>query len=258
MFRLFEATRLGEGGYMNDNHIGIACEPVRRCGRSWLAAAIFMLAGVCVPLFAQQMENRVNQDYYAPRSAVDARTLNNVMLHHFGPGRDRMAAGIFGAALSDFEFILNYFPNHPQVLVALSELCEKWKTAACDLRAEQWFQRAIALNPSAGQSHVLQAMYFHRRNKLDEAVKSYKRAVDVAPESLNAHYNLGLVYTDLKQYDLANLHAQKSYALGAQFPGLRNRLQKVGKWNPNVTLPESSAKPAADPAPDAGSDKKPE
>lgn len=258
MFRLFETTLLVDDNYMNDNHIGVACKLVRRCCKSWILAAMFTLSGVCCPLFAQQTENRVNQDYYAPRGPVEARTLNNVMHHHFGPGRDRTAAGNFGAALSDFEFILNYFPNHPQVLVALSELCEKWRTAACDLKAEQWFQRAITLNPSAGQSHVLQAMHYHRRNKLDEAVKSYKRALDVAPESLNAHYNLGLVYTDLKQYELANLHAQKSYALGAQYPGLRNRLQKAGKWNPNVTLPASSAKPAADPAPEAGSEKKPE
>lgn len=229
-----------------------------RASKACLLAVMLTLVGALSPAYPQQEDNRVNQDYYAPRGSVEARTLNNVMQHHFGPGRDRAAAGNFGAALSDFEFILNYFPNHPQVLVALSELCEKWKTAACDTKAEQWFRRAIERNPSAGQSHVVQAIYYHRRSKLDEAVKSYKRAVEVAPESINAHYNLGLAYTDLKQYELANLHAQKSYALGAQYPGLRNRLQKVGKWNPNITLPASPAKPSADGAPDTSADKKPE
>jgi hypothetical protein len=51
---------------------------------------------------------------------------------------------------------------------------------------------------------------------------------------------------DLKQYDLANEHAQRSYQLGAYAPGLRNKLQKVGKWNPNVVLtPTAEATPAA-------------
>ena len=209
-------------------------------------AAISMLQLAAFCAFAQE-DNRTGQDYYAPRGAAESRTLSNVMQHHFGPGRDRLAGGNFGAAMSDFEFILNYFPNHPQVLVALSELCDKWKTVICDSKAEQWFQKAIERNPGVAQSYVVQAMFYHRRNRLDDAIKSYKRAVEMAPESINAHYNLSLAYSDQKQYDLANLHAQKSYALGATLPGLRARLEKVGKWNPNVTLPATVAKPVTEP-----------
>src|SRR5688572_7006614 len=151
-------------------------------GRVRFFAAIMLLQSVSLSIFAQD-DNKTGQDFYASRGSVESRTLNNVMQHHFGPGRERMAMGNFGAAMSDFEFILNYFPNHPQVLIAFSELCEKWKTAICDSKAEQWFQRAIERNPGAAQSYVVQAMYYHRRNRLDEAVKSYKRAVEVAPES---------------------------------------------------------------------------
>ena len=224
-----------------------------RCVR--LFAAILLLQSFPFSVLAQE-DNKTGQDFYASRGAAESRTLNNAMQHHYGPGRDRMAGGNFGGAMSDFEFILNYFPNHPQVLISLSELCEKWKTAICDSKAEQWFQRAIERNPGAPQSYVVQAMYYHRRNRLDEAIKSYKRAVEIAPESINAHYNLGLAYADQKQYDQANLHAQKSYALGVTLPGLRARLQKAGKWNPNVTLPATETKPVAEPTSEA-SEKKP-
>ena len=204
--------------------------------------------------FAQQS----NLDYYASRTGTEIQLFNNVQSYHLGPGREEMDKGRYGAALEHFEFILRYYPNHPQTLIALSELCLKWKSPVCDVTAERWYQRAIERNPAAAQSHVVQALHLHRKNKLDEAVKAYGRAIELAPNSINAHYNLGLAYADLKQYELANQHAQKSYALGANLPGLRFRLEKVGKWNPNVSLPASEAKPAAEPAPLAAPEKTPD
>ena len=200
-----------------------------------------------------------NLDYYAPRTGQnEIQLFNNVQGHHLGLGREEMEKGRYAPALEHFEFILRYYPNHPQTLIALSELCLKWKSPVCDVTAERWYQRAIERNPAAAQSHVVQALHLHRKNKLDEAVKAYGRAIELAPNSINAHYNLGLAYADLKQYELANQHAQKSYALGANLPGLRFRLEKVGKWNPNVSLPASEAKPAAEPAPLASPEKTPD
>jgi predicted Zn-dependent protease len=218
----------------------------------WVATSFLQF--VAYPASAQM---RTGLDYYAPRSGVDTEAFNAVMTHHFGPGREEVAIGRFGAALAHFEFLLNYFPNHPQTLVELSELCLKWKSPICDAAAERRFQAAIQRNPEAAQSYVVQGLYFHRNNRLDEAVKSYSRAIELAPNSINAHYNLGLAYTDLQQYDLANQHAQKAYALGVSLPGLRARLEKAGKWNPNVTLP-AEAKPAGEPAAPASPEKAPD
>ena len=105
-------------------------------------------------------------------------------------------------------------------------------------------------------------MHLRRNEHLNEAVAAYRRALELAPESVTAHYNLGLAYIDLKQYDLANQHAQKSYQLGVSLPGLRTRLEKLGKWNANVSMPASDAKAGgeAKPASDAKptSDAKPD
>ena len=215
-------------------------------GAAWILVVILQALS---PAASAQQENN---DYYAPRPTnTEKQLFNNVQGHHLAPGRAAMEKGEFPPALEHFEFILAYYPNHPQALFALSELCLKWKHLTCDLKVEQWLQKAIARNPDAAQSYVVQAMHLHRKNKLDDAVKVYKRAIELAPNSVNAHYNLGLAYADLKQYDLANLHAQKSLALGANLPGLRTRLEKVGKWNPNVSLPEPESQPAAEPTPSA-------
>ena len=213
-----------------------------------------------LPALAQQRNlSQGNLDYYAPRAeGNESQLFNNVIGHHLAPGREQMQRGEYVGALAHFEFILRYYPNHPQTLAYLSELCLKWKSPICDGAADMWFPKAIAINPGAAQSYVVQALHLHRKNKLDDAVKSYQRAVELAPNSINAHYNLGLAYSDLKQYDQANLHAQKSYALGVTLPGLRARLEKVGKWNSNVSLPESEPKPAAEPASPVSPEKTPD
>lgn len=186
-----------------------------------------------------------NLDYYAPRDVVQNNFYANVINYHLQPGRDDMQTGHYDRSMHNFEFILNYYTNHPEALIGLSELCARWKSPVCDSVAERRFQRAIERNPRAALSYVVQGLHLHRKNKLEEAVKSYKQAIELSPDSVNAHYNLGLAYTDSKQYELANLHAQKSYALGVRLTGLRTRLEKVGKWNPNVTLPANEVKSAA-------------
>ena len=59
--------------------------------------------------------------------------------------------------------------------------------------------------------------------------------VEVCPtegKSAEIHYNLGLIYLELGDADRALEQAHAAYALGYPLPGLRNRLQRMGKWRP--------------------------
>jgi tetratricopeptide (TPR) repeat protein len=84
---------------------------------------------------------------------------------------------------------------------------------------------------------VAQGIYLARTKRYPEAIKSYEHALEIAPDSVNAHYNLGLAYIETKQYQLANEHAQRAYELGASLPGLRDKLKRIGQWNPVATAP---------------------
>ncbi len=227
-----------------------------------LGIAPILLLTLLIAISPTVLAQRGNLDYYAPRTkgegSVD-QIYNSSLNNHLRDGRERLATGDYGSAKREFEFVLNYVPNDPQALNGLSEVCVKWKLPTCDMAMEQRFQKAIERNPGAAPSYVVQALYLHRKNKLEEAVKMYKQAIELAPNSINANYNIGLAYVDLKQYDLANLHAQKSYALGVTLPGLRARLQSAGKWNPNASLPASEeAKPPVEPTPPSAPEKAPD
>ncbi len=58
----------------------------------------------------------------------------------------------------------------------------------------------------------------------------HQAAAVQAGDDANVHYNLGLAYVDLKQYDKALLSAHKAYQLGFPLMGLKNRLQRAGAW----------------------------
>ena len=79
------------------------------------------------------------------------------------------------------------------------------------------FENAIAVNPDVAATYVLQGIYLYRAKRLPAAVTSLEKAVKLDPDSLNAHYNLGLVYFETKQFELANAHAQRAYQLGARY-----------------------------------------
>jgi tetratricopeptide (TPR) repeat protein len=136
--------------------------------------------------------------------------------------------------------MLNAFPNHPQALLLMIQLCAQWKTPVCADDLAGRFDRAVAVNPRAPGTFIVYGIYQQRKGAYGEAIKSYKRALELDPDSVNAHYNLGLAYFDAKQYDLANVHAQQAYRLGAPLPGLRDKLKKAGRWNPDVPPPAAA------------------
>jgi tetratricopeptide (TPR) repeat protein len=153
-------------------------------------------------------------------------------------------------AYGHVEFTLRYYPNHPKGLLMLSDVCTKWKSPQCD--ADGWFEKAIDLNPNIAQTHALRGLHLQRTGRHKEAVEAYNKAIQLDPNSMYAHYNLALLYFEMGQFPLSNEHAQKSYALGAPYPGLREKLQKAGKWQelPATAASDQASSPAVtEPAP---------
>jgi len=131
----------------------------------------------------------------------------------------------------------------------MSRVCEQWKSPKCML--DDYFQRAVAINPEAPKTYVIIGIYLHDVKQYAKAIESYQRALQLNPNEINAHYNLALTYLKTDQFDLANAHAQRAYALGASLPGLRNMLEKAGHWDPNAPKLDD-ASTAGNPAGSAG------
>lgn len=146
------------------------------------------------------------------------------------------------------DFVLGKFPNHPEALYLCTE--QSVTRAKRPEMGKRYLDRAEQLFPEVASTEVIYGMYLHRLGKYKDAVEKYQRALELDPASRNAHYNLGLTYLALKEYDRANTQAQEAYALGHPSPGLREGLKRAGKWNPAAApAPKADAKAAPADAP---------
>lgn len=183
---------------------------------------------------------------YHPTYARAEQLLRTVEYHHQRLGVEKIRAGNYQSAFHEFVYVLGPFPNHPEALRGLDEVCRRVKAPGCDM--ESRFEKAIAVNPEAAGTYVIQGIHLSRSGKHSAGIESYKRAIALQPDSSVAHYNLGLAYVETKDYARANEHAQKAYALGFPLPGLREKLKRAGQWKPSEAPSASAPDPGAEAA----------
>ncbi|MEF9995263.1 MAG: tetratricopeptide repeat protein [Burkholderiaceae bacterium] len=175
----------------------------------------------------------LNNNYYAAPGNTDLmQLLRNNEETHLGKAKADLATGRphrIEYAIADFDYILTRWPNHPQALLGLFD-------AARRLKRPQLFQRyskaAIEVAPEAAPTYVIIGAYLMRQGNAKDAEPMLAKALELNPESINAHYNLGLLYAQTQRLEQANRHAQKAYSMGHPMPGLRKRLEAAGAWKP--------------------------
>lgn len=165
--------------------------------------------------------------------------------HHFTPDVEALQkpeSPILGANL---DFTLRAFPNHHRALNALTRLGEKMKTQSppgLPRPLECYFERAVRFRPNDTVVRMMYAIYLHKAQNGAEAVRQLTLADQMAEKDAFTHYNIGLVYLDMKKLDEARDQARKAYSLGIQIPDLRDKLKAAGKWEEG----DEKAPPAAD------------
>ncbi len=77
---------------------------------------------------------------------------------------------------------------------------------------------------------MLQGIHFFKTGRMDQAEISFQVALDLAPNSAEIHYNLGLLYIREGNFEYAREHAVRAYELGFPLPGLRRKLIDADQW----------------------------
>jgi hypothetical protein len=209
---------------------------------------------------------------YDYTNASDVRDrLPIVEQFHFDRGVDALKGHAQSGPQSlggDLAYTLRAFPNHHRALDAMGRYQLRAKQAPAPgarLTAECYFERAMAFAPDDGVVHMLYGIYLARKGDLDAALDRYLEALEMTPDSTELHYNLGLLYADMKRYDDALAEAHVAYGAGFPLLGLRNKLLRAGAWrdppSPEAagpsgvaTQPASEASPPPDGAGGAADD----
>ena len=155
----------------------------------------------------------------------------------------------------DIHFLLVMFPNHPRALMAMMRWGEKLKTPKPPdtlYSVECYFERALRFRPDDNVARMIYAMFLSKNARPAEAQQHLDRVVASAGDNPFTHFNAGLLYFDIKQYDKALAQARTAQTLGFLRTDLIDKLKAAGKWTEPetpVAAPEAAASAASAAAP---------
>lgn len=206
-----------------------------------IKVALLMLGSVAMadglPPDCGELEN-----HYGPYDYTNSQHFHEklpiVEQFHFNKEQEMSTFDPTSKRRVDFGYTLRAFPNHHRALMALARYVKyhpdrEWK----GLRPECYFMRAVVFRPNDAVAHMIYGFFLQNANRAKEAETAFLNAVRISPDYAEAHYNLGLLYTDTKRWDEARHHAQKAYALNYPLPGLRKRLTEAGQWQAKGDTP---------------------
>lgn len=175
------------------------------------------------------------ENHYGP---IDYRMANKHQLSlvenaHFTQRIENLLPGGNNPWASDISYTLRVFPNHHRALTTIQKLAEREKTDKP--KDAQWsvacyFDRAIRYQPNDVIVKMLYAEYLIKNSRLDEATRQLDETLRLAGDNPFTHFNIGLVFLDMKNYERALTQAHQAMQLGLLRPELKERLLAVGKW----------------------------
>jgi len=207
--------------------------PIRRVLESLFAIVVFAVAQ---PATADEATCGTLRNSYGPYDyrTASPRQIQLVEDYHFTPSVEELKHGKSGLTIGgDLDYTLRAIPNHHRALVAMMNL--GFKVRKDPPPGAQWpvacyFDRAVRFSADDGAVHTIYGIYMFRRGKITDATAQFEMAEKLGDNSGNMHYNAGLAYFELGDYDKAVVHAKKAAEVGFSLPGLRDKLQKIGKW----------------------------
>ena len=209
---------------------------------SLLLAAYPAAAELCGgPLSDNNFDRPLDYTSDRDRYAADGGEPNKLELvekFHFDRNVEMLVSGMQGPLPGDIHYTLKHFPNHYRALHSMA----RWHLQnpnpddeECDciewlLPAECYFTRAITFTPDDPVLYYIFGIYLHKAEDLSKSRESYEKALSLGLGSAEVHYNMGLLLIDMKDYPSAREQARLAYSKGAPFPGLKNKLERLGKW----------------------------
>lgn len=167
----------------------------------------------------------------APKDA-----LSNVETHHFSSDVEQLKRGVTTDVLNlgqDIAYVLGVFPNHHRALLAMMRLSEKDKNDQprnSGRPIECWFDRAVRFAKDDTVARLMYALWLRKKGRVEESIYQTKTAEADAEDNPLTHYNVGISYFELGQYDQAAAAARRAQELGMARPDLINRLKSINRW----------------------------
>lgn len=225
--------------------------------RMRLTALLFCL-GCCTGALAQDLAS-ICGNLSNPYGPYDYRTQRNklaiVESFHFSPNVEYLRRGDTGALGGDLDYTLRASPNHHRALMALVRLAQKTgqtQPASLPRPIDCYFERALRFRNDDVVARMIFVQHLINTRREPEARQQLAASIRFAGNNGFSHYNIGLLYAELKDWDAALGQVHKALALDfTRIDPLRNRLRDAGHWREPAPADGSAAQPASQAMPPA-------
>ena len=127
-------------------------------------------------------------------------------------------------AVESYRRLLALDPDHLEARTALAAVLVQTGQLAA---ASEELARAVALAPEDPARRLGLAELLARQRRFDEAASAYRELLALDPENAEAHAGLGYMLVFTGHRDEAAAHWREALRLRPDFPGLRERLERL-------------------------------
>ena len=162
------------------------------------------------------------------------KMLGLVEAYHFRPQVESLVKPMFQYFGADLDYTLHAFPNHHRALVTLMRLGEREKSdkpKGANYTIDCYFRRAVRFRGDDLVVRMIYAQYLNKSGRRPEALTHLNFVSERANDNPLTHYNVGLLYLEVEQFDKALIAAHRAQALGFQREELKSALKQAGKWS---------------------------
>jgi tetratricopeptide (TPR) repeat protein len=160
--------------------------------------------------------------------------LKRVEDYHFNAGVESLIRGQSSSKLGgDISYLMRTSPNHHRGLLSIVRLAQRERSPhPSDLQysVECYFERAMRFARDDTIVRVIYAQYLQQLGRKEDAARQLDGALAFAGDNGFSHYNIGLAFFELGQYDRALEQAHKAAALGFERSELAEMLKRANHW----------------------------
>ncbi len=195
-------------------------------GLSALVSVEQAVAAECAPIAIPK--------HYGPYDYVSEHSYVGIVdAFHFTPKVESLIGGESGYLGEDLSYTLNASPNHHRALAAIMRWGMKTNNQQppnLKYSIECYFDRATRFRPKDTVVRSLYALYLAQLKRPSEAIEQLDYAAIVVDDNAVSHYNIGLTYFELGEFEKALQQAHLALKLGYERTELADRLKQVNRW----------------------------
>jgi serine/threonine protein kinase/tetratricopeptide (TPR) repeat protein len=139
-------------------------------------------------------------------------------------GNLNLRTGLFPAAVSAFQRVLEIDPENPDPYLGLGDALDSLGRTS---EAEQQYRHAIELRPACWNCYNSLGAFLNEHSRYGEAADAWRKVTELTPDNVWGYMNVGVAYFNKGQFEMADEYFRRGQQIAPDNPDLYSNLGTV-------------------------------